>query len=278
MRLRRLTVAAALLLAGTGAGLGAEGLSLDGVRETLVHNGYTFQKQYDEVGQRWVFRVSKDGEGLLAIGNPRPTELDSPDSGDHLRIGLIHALVGTREQVAIELWTGGKNCCRIHWIIDTAPDLRVVLDTSAYHFDDLSLPRDIDGDGDIEFSFRTTSFDYFGASYADSPTVLAWFKFDRAAGHYIPANNACYEAIQEQTRDDEARLNALPAWAEYYRRRQLILNIVLAKLYAGHGLEAWSSLESGFGGLDSDELRVSILRRAESDPFYQALRRRGGAK
>lgn len=127
------------------------------------------------------FAPRNGGRVIRIFGNPEPNELDLPDDAGHLSIGTAGAVAGYTPQVIIRLWTGGKNCCNIYWLIGFKPELRVLLDTTPYRFDDLEIARDIDGDGDVEFSFGTTTFDYFAAGYAYSPRAHAWFKFDRAS-------------------------------------------------------------------------------------------------
>jgi len=271
-----------LLIAGSSTLFATDVLSLDSKRDSLIFAGYTFEKVYDEAGRRWTFRASKDGHFVRSFGDPEPNEMDLPEDGSHLSIGTIRAVSGTNGQVVIHFWTGGTKCCDIHWIIGFAPELRVLLDTSQFRFDGVELARDIDGDGNWEFSFGTTTFDYFAAGYAFSPRAHAWFKIDSTTRVFIPANDLCFGEIEKQIRADEAKLhgyvrkeNAAPDGQEF---REILLNIVLAYLYAGMEQEAWSFFGREYRESDRNVLRENVERKARSDPYFQAFQTRKGRR
>jgi len=106
-----------LLVLSFGRLFAADVLALDSNRQSLTVGGFTFQKLYDEAGGRWTFRAMKGGRTLHTFGNPEPNELDLPDNARHLSIGTVGAVAAYTPQVVIRLWTGGKNCCNIYWII-----------------------------------------------------------------------------------------------------------------------------------------------------------------
>ena len=251
----------------------ADLLPLDHQRQSLTIAGYTFQKLYDQARHRWIFRATKDGSVVRDFGSPEPNELDLPGDGSHLGIGAVKTVTGAGNQVVIRLWTGGNKCCHIYWIVGFAPDFRVQLDTSSYRFDSMEVARDIDGDGDMEFSFGTTTFDYFDAGYAYSPRAHAWFKFDRKSATFVPANDLCFPEIEKQIGTGETKLLALrrrePLAPENQERRQAILDVVLAYLYAGREHEAWAFFDREYRESGAHAMRENVERKAGADPFLR---------
>ncbi len=267
---------AGILVASFGTLFASDVLPLDNKRQALTVAGFTFLKSYDEAGRRWTFRAMDGSRVLQTFGSVESNELDD---ALHLSIGTARVVAGYGPEVIIRLWTGGKNCCNIYWIVGFTPKLRVLLDTTPYRFDDLETAGDIDGDGDVEFSFGTTTFDYFAAGHASSARAHAWFKFDRTSSAFLPANGLCFPEIEKTIRADEAKLrqhSARDAVApENQEFRQIVLDIVLAYLYAGRQREAWSFFGSEYRQSDADNLKTNVERKVNSDPFFRAMNRRG---
>jgi hypothetical protein len=268
----------ALISAVIGIALPAEPLKLDDRRTSLWYGGYTFQKVFDKSNEQWSFQVTKADRLIRTFVDPDRRNSHPEDRGWALSMGVIHAIAGSERQVALRMWTGNGKCCNVYWLVEVAPELRVILDTSAYDFDDLEAVHHMDGDGNMEFSFSTTKFDYFGVGYVFSPKPLAWFKYDRKLGKYVAANDLCFAETRKQIRKDEARLHARP-WEkdpspDNQELRQVVLDIVLAFLYAGHDTEAWAFFDREYPDQEKAQQKMYVERRAKSDPFFQAVRKR----
>ncbi len=275
------------LIAATAFTLMAEvePLRLDHKTRTLSHGGYSFRKTWDRPTHQWVFRVIKGNRAMWTFGDPYPgrQEWHYEDEPHYLSMGVVKAISGAGELVALREWDGANHGCTADWLIATEPEFHVLLDTTPFCFGGTQLARDIDGDGDWELEFYTTTFNFFGVGFVGSPMPSAWFKYDRKLGRYLPANHLCFAETEKQLAEDRAKLRSRP-WAkkgdldaEKQEWRQVVLDIALADLYAGHDAAGWAFFDREFPkGMRHEERRL-VKKRLREDPFFQAVRRQIGA-
>jgi hypothetical protein len=267
-----------LVVAVGGISLSAQPIDLNDKRLSLSYGGYNFQKTFNKTTKQWSFHVTRAGRLVRTFEDREPDH--EQDDGDFwwLSMSVIPAVAGAEGQVLLRMWTGGTKCCNIYWLVEVAPTLRVILDTSAYNFDDLASFHDVDGDGNMEFSFYTTKFDYFGVGYVFSPKPLAWFKYDVKLVKYVAANDLCFAETRKEIQKGKVTLRGR-SWEknpapDNQELKQVVLDVVLAYLYAGHDAEAWAFFDREYPKREKAQHKINIKRRVQSDPFFQAIRRR----
>jgi hypothetical protein len=136
---------------------------------------------------------------------------------------------------------------------------------------------DLDGNGNLALPIRTTTFDYFRGAFAWSPGAIVWFRYDAKLDRFLPANDLCFKETQKDIDSDIAKLRSdarkqdVEPDAEF---RRLVLDVVIAYLYAGRDQDAWEFYDREYKESDRDEVKADVIDTAKHDPYYEELVRR----
>ncbi len=250
-----------------------EPIRFDHSRDVIEQNDYRIRRIYREPQKDWVVEVRRGQTVMHRIFAGAGAGIDFPYQ---LSFGIQRLIPGSSSQVVVRHWTGGGHCCTTFWIVNFAPSLGIVLDTSRFEFDGIAEATDIDGDGTLELAFTTTTFDYFGVCYACSPKPLAWFQYDAETGRYLAANHLLFPRLEPR---QKKLLRELPTLEKFLANdgtegyfRGDVLDVVLPYLYAGRDKQGWAIYESRYPFDDRRGVRELIQQRLDRDAFVQELR------
>ena len=245
-----------------------------------MHREYVARKAYDKALQSWTVRLTNRGH-LLGVFAAKQTVLER----QHISMGLHAFLGGADEQLVIRMWTGGKNCCSVYWIAELSPVFHLVFNGRDYDRlrdsgDGYLQAADLDGDGQAEFWQDSTTYDYFGASFADSPSLTIYFKYDRDEGAYRPANAKVWPVIVQQMSPLLKNIQRLNSQGEFFgyesegddlhrqHYRRDILSVTLAEIYAGREKEGWAFFEEQYRLRDKAEWRTALKSKLKQDTQF----------
>jgi hypothetical protein len=284
---RKVVVLASLLICFSGKSAFPQKTSvvLSSKQDIVEYRNYVAEKAYDEVQRSWTVRLTRSGKlvGVFAAN-------DTVYEKCHISMGLFQLLGRADKQLIVGMWTGGTKCCNVYWIAEFLPEMRLVYDGRENHLRDSGdgglQAADLDDDGQIEFWQSTTTFDYFKSSFADSPSVTIYFKYDKNKQVYCPANAALWPVIASQIEPlviDVQRLNAQidasqcgseeeseSLHRQNYRRS--VLSVTLAEIYAGREKEAWAFFEEQYKPRDKAEWRAAVEKKLKEEyQFYRKL-------
>ncbi len=244
----------------------ADAVDLDYKSESLIYSGYAFQKVFDSKENEWTLEARKGTELIYTFGMATKSEW--------IRMGLVQLVPSGTQQVMLSVYSGGAHCCSSYWVVSVEPKFRLILDTSEELMNGFGEPVDLRGDGNLALPIRTTTFDYFRGAFAWSPGAIVWFKYDAKLDRVLPANDLCFKETQKDIDSDIAKLRS-DAWkqdvepaAEF---RRLVLNVVIAYLYAGRDQDAWEFYDREYQESDHDEVKADVIETAQHDPFYREL-------
>jgi hypothetical protein len=256
-----------LVLAIAISARAAVSLDLDYKSNSLTYGGYTFQKVFDSKEDEWTLEARRGTELIHTFGTSTKPEW--------IRMGLVQLVPASSQQIMLSVYSGGAHCCSSYWIVSAEPAFRLILNTSEMNaFGD---PRDIDGNGNLALPIGTTTFDYFRGAFAWSPRAYVWFKYDAKAERFVPANDLCFAETQKEIDSGIATLRS-NTWKQdaepVSELRRLVLDVVIADLYAGHDREAWEFFDREYKESDRDEVKADVIATANHDPYYQELLQR----
>jgi hypothetical protein len=251
-------------------------------KQDAIQNGdYLVEKAYDEIEQEWTARLSRGGKLLGVFSIRREGAFEK----HQISFGFFPLFKNeSRKQLVVKIWSGGAHCCDTYWIADLLPEFRILYKSANYDFNAMLGADDLDGDGSVEFWQENRTFDYFCGSFADSPEVRAYFKYDSKARYYLPANGRFAEHALKDVASQTARLQAintdqrltfddLPENFGPARYCQLVLSVALPLIYAGHADEGWAFFDKEYRLPDRADRRQRVTERLKSDPFYTAVRK-----
>jgi hypothetical protein len=153
-----------------------------------------------------------------------------------------------RPYVLFQSFTGGAHCCNVIQAAIVRPDRIDAVDLGTWDGDYLgAMPRDVDGDGTVDFVFRDDAFLYAFAPYAMSysPPLV----FDIAGDKSIdlssrPAFRPIFAKAARQARKACVSQHANGACAAY----------VAAAARAGRFMPAWNDMLKAYDRRDDWEL------------------------
>lgn len=249
--------------------------------DSIQSASYLIEKSYDEVEQGWTARISRGGKllGVFSIGREGTFEKHQ------ISFGLFPLLkTENREQLVVRIWSGGAHCCDTIWVADLNPEFRLLYKSATYSLNVMIGAADLDGDGNAELWQENRTFDYFCGSFADSPDVRAYFRYDSKIGRYVPANNrfaehALHDAALSSVRlrdintRERITFDELPENVSPGRYCQLVLNMALPMIYAGHADAGWAFFDHEYRLPDRTALKSRVKSLLKHDPFYHALPR-----
>jgi hypothetical protein len=218
-------------------------------RNLLRYGGYNIRKlsktvRLREVGWQGLtnveYAVIKKNDSVIAKFDVLRHPL-----GTSARIGLFSFLGGSRKQLVIEqtlprAWA--------YWIVDLAPPLRVVYDSTKYNLGHELSPEDIDGDGTYEFWQSLFTFWFFDRLCgACSPRIGIIFKYDPKTKKYLPANHLFQQRVLEGIKEDIARVEQVNKTTDFTTSQDpggeylsKVMMVIIPYIYAGKEKEAWS--------------------------------------
>jgi len=185
-------------------------------------------------------------------------------------IGLFPLLGGKTKQLIISqtLPRTGR-----HWIVELAANPKVLFDSGDYEVGREEVwAVDLDGDGVYEIGLYVTSFygEFNQLSVASTPLPTVFFRYDRRAGRYLPANHRYRDYL---LKDIEAEIRDLPTEVgERYLARRL--DVLLQFLYAGKEKEGWEFFDKAYTLPDADKIKAIVKEELQKAPAYKFIRER----
>ena len=185
-------------------------------------------------------------------------------------IGLFPLLGGKTKQLIISqtLPRTGR-----HWIVELAANPKVLFDSGDYEVGREEVwAVDLDGDGVYEIGSYVASFygEFNQLSVASTPLPTVFFRYDRRAGRYLPANHRYRDYL---LKDIEAEIRDLPTEVgERYLARRL--DVLLQFLYAGKEKEGWEFFDKAYTLPDADKIKAIVKEELQKAPAYKFIRER----
>jgi hypothetical protein len=222
-----------------------------------------------------LFQRTNDNGGYFTLGQ------QASGDGTVERIGDGADITGRGyPDMIVSQWTGGAHCCRVDYVFELRPKVRLLAKLEAQDADEAHF-ADIDGNGRYYYVSADFTFAYWWQSFAGSPShpVVLRFADDSAGGSYhlaldkmrrlSPTEGEWAAALarvkHELELNDSNMANDLPdvLWQE-------VLNL----LYTGHADLAWKFLaqvgpkaqQSPFPGLSS------FCSTFKTSPYWPDLR------
>lgn len=221
--------------------------------KAVLVDGVTFLSYKDDVSGEACLQVNKAGKLLFQLTNDNGgyftlgQQASSDGTVGHIKDGTDITGRGYPDMV-VSQWTGGAHCCRIDYVFELRPKVRILAkleaqDADESHFDDL------DGNGRYYYVSADFTFAYWWQSFAGSPShsvVLRFTDGDDGGGYHLALDKMARPAPTESewaaslTRvkhelelNDSNMANDLPdvLWQE-----------VLDLIYTGHADLAWKFL------------------------------------
>jgi hypothetical protein len=164
-----------------------------------------------------------------------------------------------KPEVVIEAFSGGAHCCWEYGIVSLVTPLRTAKIRNGHPIAFKEM------DGKITLCTYDRAFDYFEASYADSPTVDVFLRLENGKLHDVGT-----EFRSEYDRRIAAARQQLPtATLERFRSsgpdpekpevKTAVLSIALEYLYSGRDAEAWKTLDEMWPPADRKRIQEAIL-------------------
>ena len=246
--------------------------------ESLSYNGFKIAK-LESIAKRSKSEqiefsyavIKKNGRVLAKFDSVRGGLMNATD------IGLFPILGGKTKQLIISqtLPRAGR-----HWIVELTPNPKVLFDSGDYEVGREELwAVDLDGDGVYEIGMYVTSF--YGAfdqlSVSATPLPTVFFRYDKRAGRYLPANHRfqdhLLEGIETEIKNLPTEISPLPSSAgELYLARRL--DVLLQFIYAGKEKEGWEFFDKAYTLPDADKIKAIVKKELKNAPAYKFIRKR----
>jgi hypothetical protein len=189
-------------------------------------------------------------------------------AGNLASAGFFPFLGGTTQEVFIsqDRYRGG---CQ--WIVSLSPRFRVIFDGEKFgvgrEASDLSAV-DLDKDGIYEIVAPIADFyqlqDKMSISQIPLPDIV--FKYDRKKEEYLPANPRFQEYVLEGL-IDLSNVNS----ADDFQYRSVVLDRLLAFIYAGKRNEAWEYFDRSYNLQDKEDLKLRVKSILKRQPVYEFI-------
>jgi len=213
--------------------------------------------------------------GKLTYRHPKTVE-----QKEFCEMGLASLLGDHTQQLILQQFTGGSDCCWNSWVLELGDSLRTLYRSEDFpeigHEIDFA---DFDGDGQLEIAQPIVLFNSFDRiDYSQSPFPPAYFQYSAPTRRFIPANKA-YSALFLK-RAEELAIQVME-FAESGKWRSdgdangqylaLVLAGTLEYVFAGHEDQGWAFFERWYILPDRDTLRGKIQTVLESSKLYRSL-------
>ena len=189
--------------------------------------------------------------------------------GNATDFGLFSLLAGDSKQLIVSqtIPRGGR-----HWVVSLSPDFRALFDGGDYGVgrEEFNV-IDVDKDGTYEISLPVTAFyaysDVIATGNTPLPEIL--FKYDRATGKYLPANQMFQEYALRGIEQKIAKLDSSDELL--YRAR--VMDIVLQYIYASKEKDGWLFYDGEYKLTDKEELKSKMKATLKGQPVYRYMYR-----
>ncbi|HKQ92020.1 MAG TPA: hypothetical protein VJZ77_15105 [Blastocatellia bacterium] len=235
--------------------------------ESLSYNGFDIATITKSEPIEFSYAVIKKSGRMVA-------KFDSPHlhggPGNAIDIGLFPLLGGNTKQLIISqtLPRTGR-----HWIVELAANPKVLFDSGDYEVGREEVQAvDLDGDGVYEIGLYVKSFynefNQLSMMYTPLPTVF--FRYDKRAGRYLPANHRYRDYFLKNIEADMSDLPTAPG-EQYLASR---LNVLLRFLYTGKEKEGWEFFDKAYTLPDADKIKAIVKENLQNAPAYKFIRKR----
>jgi hypothetical protein len=188
--------------------------------------------------------------------------------GNSARAGFFPFLGGTTQQVFISQDVNRGGC---QWIVSLSPRFCVIFDGRKFGVGreayDLSA-IDLDNDGIYEIVAPITDFyglqDKMSISQIPLPSIV--FKYDPKKEEYLPANPRFQDYVLKGLTD----LNDVST-GDDFEHRSVILERLLALIYAGKRKEAWDYFDRCYSLQDKKDLKLRVKTILKGQPVYDFI-------
>jgi len=136
-----------------------------GKAKTYAQGGYTLTLSAKKSDGLALPRLTVNGPGM------KPVTIDGQPAGDIARAGFgtVKLSSGEKPSVIFTSFSGGAHCCTDIVILQPKGQGWTKIELGGWNGEGISsLPRDVDGDGKVDFVLVDNRFLYTFASYADS--------------------------------------------------------------------------------------------------------------
>lgn len=191
-----------------------------------------------------VFRRTNDNDGWFEIGQKADQSLGAP------AIPAGTDVTGNeRPDVLVSFWTGGAHCCRVDYVFEVEPRVRLLATLQAQDAD-RSFFMHSQGEGSFRYVTADYVFAYWYGSFAGSPVheIVLRYVPDQSGGAYHLDWKAMYKAPPTKEEWQKAR-DAVDVEVNLKRRgmaealRSVLWQEVLDLIYTGHPELAWRFID-----------------------------------
>lgn len=233
--------------------------------DSLAYGGFVISRAYDPRTHRAIVTIKK-GRRLVARHRTEPSAWGVQSSC----FGLTSVLGSKDKQLLVVQTSGGAHCCFSYYLYDFFPAFRRIFNGDMYPigdgFDELKFAN-LDRDRAMEFTQQVITFDYCcGQSYAASPQPQMAFKYDRAAGQFLPTPWPFRRILLGRTREELEQFDADPLteWPS-------LLHAVVQYIYAGERARGWRLYERGAVAFDKKLHSPAKTLVQRNDPTRREL-------
>ena len=190
-----------------------------------------------------LFKFTNDNGGDFTLGQ------SASSNGTVCRIANGADITGRGyPDMLASQWTGGAHCCRVDYVFELRPEVRVVAKLDARDADESHF-ADLDGNGRFYYLSADFTFAYWWQSFAGSPShsVVLRFVNDSAGGGYHlaldkmkrPSPNESEWAAALARVKHELELNDSNMWNDL---PDVLWQEIMNFIYTGHADLAWKFL------------------------------------
>jgi hypothetical protein len=245
--------------------------------DTLSYNRYVVEKRHRRVREDHPTKMQLGPSWIdvsYAVLKRRGRVLAKFDDniyfgvGNDIRFGLFSFLDGPTKQLAVsqDIFREGKQ-----WVVSLAPRPRIIFDGPDWAVgregDDMGM-IDLDHDNVFEITVPITDFydfqDKLPISRIPLPEII--FKYDSAAGKYVPANPnfASYALRGVSDRKIEQTADELD-------QRAMALGNLLTLIYVSKQSQAWDFYDRSYKLADKEEIARRVKAILNRQPVYSFI-------